>query len=297
MPIPSSGPVSLDDIAAEFGGTVPHALSEYAGQGNAPASGPIDLAADFYGTSSQFAFSFNPGTNLNLYNLAIAAGWDGAAALEATANAGTIQASSTGNYALTINGSYPGGLSFINNATIQGRGGNGGPGAVSNGPTSVAGPPGAAGGPGLLVSSPVTITNNGRIAGGGGGGGGGSGQSRNAPRQGARRAGGGGGGGGRGVASGGPGGAASGGAQNVPGQPGTAGTLSAAGTGGAGGSVASPGVPGGPGGPGGNWGSAGSNATGPAPAGSGGAAGTSIQGYSLITFVGPVGNLNGPTAG
>lgn len=243
-----------------------------------------------------FAFSFGGGTDLNLYNLATAAGWNGTDALEATSS-GTIQASGTGTYALTINGSYPNGLTFINNATVQGRGGNGRNGSASNGPTTVPGQPGFAAGHALLVQSPVSITNNGRFAGGGGGGGGGSGQSRNAPRQGARRAGGGGGGGGRGVATRGLGGPASGGAQNAPGQPGTNGTLAAAGTGGPGGSVSSPGVPGGRGGNGGNWGAGGAGGSGPGPNGAGGAAGRSIQGYSLITFVGPVGLLNGPTAG
>ena len=49
MAIPGSGQVSLGDIATEFGGDVPHALSEYHGKHNAPASGEIQIAADFYG--------------------------------------------------------------------------------------------------------------------------------------------------------------------------------------------------------------------------------------------------------
>lgn len=40
MPVPTTN-VGLSDIAAEFGGTVPHALSEYYGDGSAPASGTI----------------------------------------------------------------------------------------------------------------------------------------------------------------------------------------------------------------------------------------------------------------
>ena len=52
MALPSSGQISLNDIATEFGGTAPHSLSEYYSKGNAPASGEIQLAADFYGTSS-----------------------------------------------------------------------------------------------------------------------------------------------------------------------------------------------------------------------------------------------------
>ena len=52
MALQSSGQIKLSEIATEFGGSAPHALSEYHGKGNAPSSGEIQLAADFYGTSS-----------------------------------------------------------------------------------------------------------------------------------------------------------------------------------------------------------------------------------------------------
>ena len=52
MALQSSGQIKLSEIATEFGGSAPHALSEYHGEGNAPSSGEIQLAADFYGTSS-----------------------------------------------------------------------------------------------------------------------------------------------------------------------------------------------------------------------------------------------------
>jgi len=52
MALQSSGQIKLSEIATEFGGSAPHALSEYYGEGNAPASGEIELATDFYGTSS-----------------------------------------------------------------------------------------------------------------------------------------------------------------------------------------------------------------------------------------------------
>ena len=50
MALQSSGQISLSQIAAEFGGSAPHSLSEYYGDGNAPGSGEIQLAAYFYGT-------------------------------------------------------------------------------------------------------------------------------------------------------------------------------------------------------------------------------------------------------
>lgn len=52
MALPSSGTLSLDDIANEFGGSEPHALSEYYGaDGGIPSSGTISIA-DFYGASA-----------------------------------------------------------------------------------------------------------------------------------------------------------------------------------------------------------------------------------------------------
>ena len=58
MAIESSGAISLGttagtdrSISAEFGGDVPHSLSEYYDKGNAPASGEIQMGADFHGTS------------------------------------------------------------------------------------------------------------------------------------------------------------------------------------------------------------------------------------------------------
>jgi hypothetical protein len=63
MPVPSSGPISLSDIQAAFGGASPISLSEYyAGGANVPAgttgvSGPVPSSgtisvSNFYGASS-----------------------------------------------------------------------------------------------------------------------------------------------------------------------------------------------------------------------------------------------------
>ena len=52
MALPTSGPLSINDIAVEFGGSVPHSLSEYYGvAAGIPASGTIAID-DFYGKSS-----------------------------------------------------------------------------------------------------------------------------------------------------------------------------------------------------------------------------------------------------
>jgi hypothetical protein len=59
MAIAASGAISLGtsagtdrSISAEFGGTTPHALSEYYGDGNAPASSGAISFSDFHGTSA-----------------------------------------------------------------------------------------------------------------------------------------------------------------------------------------------------------------------------------------------------
>lgn len=52
MAIVSSGQISIQSIVDEFGGTAPHALSEYYGAASGvPTSGEISIS-DFYGTSS-----------------------------------------------------------------------------------------------------------------------------------------------------------------------------------------------------------------------------------------------------
>ena len=53
MTLPSSGPLSIQQIATEFGGTAPHSLNEYYGKApGIPTSGTISIQ-DFYGKSSE----------------------------------------------------------------------------------------------------------------------------------------------------------------------------------------------------------------------------------------------------
>jgi len=67
MTLQSSGAISLSDIAAEFGGSTPHSLSEYYGvDTGVPSSGTISFS-DFYGTSNVTYIMLHPD----------AAYWDG----------------------------------------------------------------------------------------------------------------------------------------------------------------------------------------------------------------------------
>jgi len=288
MALPPSGPLSLSQIQTEFGGSNPISMSEYYRGGpfvttnntNVPTSGTIAIS-NFYNAVKQFAFtiSSNYTTPQNLRSLALAAGWNGADPVLAT-NTAIISSNTTGTAALTISGSFPAGVIFVNNGTIVGMGGAGGIGGPSFGN-------GGAGGTALSVSTAVSVNNgSGTIAGGGGGGGGGS-----AGGSGGILGGGGGGGGGRtGLTNS---AAGAGGVTTVTGGAGTAGTFSAAGSGG------SPArSQGGAGGAGGNWGSAGSNGViGTDPvwqsSGAGGAAGNAITGNSNITWL-AFGTRTGP---
>ena len=76
MPVPTTN-VGLSDIAAEFGGSVPHALSEYYGNGSAPASGTIrfsHLAGESAGLSLKaYGKVIDTDTNSTSYSGSLAA--------------------------------------------------------------------------------------------------------------------------------------------------------------------------------------------------------------------------------
>lgn len=269
-------------------------------------SGAIGMN-NLQGKTNEFAFTISTNqSDANLRTLALAAGWNGSLPVRATIGSGvwisgSVAANSTA--ALTIDGSFPNGVTLINNGTIAGRGGIGGTGALSS-PTA-----GQAGGRALQASVAVTINNAGIIAGGGGGGGGATGLSRSAASCGNMgdnncfsNVPGSSGGGGRSnvsfTAAGGPAFTGTWSCRNIqPGAGGT-GTSSAAGAGGSAG-VAACNITNCPncdgagrvGGSGGDWGTAGGTPVGAA----GGAAGQAVNGNSNITWA-AFGTRLGPIA-
>jgi hypothetical protein len=276
MPLPSSGPITIQQIATEFGGTAPHSLSEYYRGGafvantpanaNIPASGAIALS-NFYGASkSRVTVNLVISTNTQNYDVYVNRGPNyvaGNTDVILTINSGVfLGATSTGVYALVVSSSFSAGdtVSIINNGTILGMGGGGGAGGF-------AGNAGGGGGGGntMQISRATRITNNGVIAsGGGGGGGGGAGVINKSQARG------GGGGGGAGYLSGG------GGSPN-----GGAGSTTAGGAGGGG----QPGA--GSGGVGGGRGANGASGTNGNTgfAAGGGTAGYYVVGNSNVTWV------------
>jgi len=253
------------------------------------STGALSMS-DFYGkqlASPTFSFTI-PGNQdqANLRTLALNAGWNGSSPVQATSN-NWIYSSTTAAPALTIDGSWPGGVTFINNYYVAGMGGNGGAGN---------GGAGLAGGLALAVSTYVTIYNYSYIAGGGGGGGAGGWGGANT-YQFAGGGGGGAGGTGLGTSIGGAGGAGVGYTPLPNGAPGGNNYANSGGAGGGGG-ASSVGGSGGAGGSGGGWGAGGnSGASGTGTSflagGVGGAAGYCTSGNGYITWA-VVGNRLGP---
>lgn len=169
MPLQTTGPISLGNIATEFGDTAPHSMSEFYGVASGiPTSGAIGIGS-FYGAASMFIATITSNVQeLNLRTWLISLGWNQTAPVTVTIASGIyVWSDNTSVPALNMGGSYPGGLTLINNGFIIGKGGNGGYMVASTGayvnPT--------AGGPAITLTGPISIDNtNGYIGGGGGGG-------------------------------------------------------------------------------------------------------------------------------
>jgi len=291
MAIPGPGTaISMTTIATEFGGTVPHSLSEYYrggglvpnSPGNAaiPTSGQIAMG-NFYGSANRTAIALTITTNSFNYDVYTNRGPTyvaGTSDITVTVNPGiTVGSTSAPTYALLVPSAFNPGdtVTVINNGLIQAMGGDGGGGGGFTPGGGNPGSPGGTGGNAIYVNRPTTITNNGTVASGGGGGGGAGyavGPKGNQPSTG----GGGGGGAGTNGGAGGAGGPVAPGARQ--GNPGSPGTSPAGGAGG----PSALGNAGGAGGGRGAGGAAGTNST--RPGGGGGAAGNYIVGNPFVTW-------------
>lgn len=145
MALPSSGPLSLLQIANEFG-TARNLAANYGKAAGVPASGTISIG-HFYGKSNIFIINVNANTALrNARAYAVSAGWNGTAPLVFNLNAALINTFDTGTTA------YPGGLT-VNIAAGTLVGGS------------------ADGGTAFRAFVPVTVNNLGKIWAAGGRGG------------------------------------------------------------------------------------------------------------------------------
>ena len=252
MTIKSSGSsLAISEIAAEFGGSTPHSMSEYyRGGSNVPsasstsgiaASGAITMSS-FYGTSNRIGITLTISSDTSNYNIYNNRGGTYVAGLSdvTLVNNATISSTSTGTAAVDTGTGWTSGdvITIDNNSTIVGDGGNGGTGASRNNDTvTSAATAGGAGGHAINIQFATTIDNTGgTLSGGGGGGGGSAGATASAGLKGSTGyhvGGGNGGGGGFGGGAGGAAGSASSSNSATQGNAGSAGAVNSAGSGGA----------------------------------------------------------------
>lgn len=118
-------------------------------------------------TPTTFSFTLNSNyQEMNLRNFCLANGWNGIDPVVFTVASNVyIWSDNRAIPALTINGSFPGGITLVNNGFIIGRGGNGH--TYTNSGRVLA----QSGGTAISLGTNITIQNNSTIAGGGGGGG------------------------------------------------------------------------------------------------------------------------------
>jgi len=193
MAVKSSGPISFTDLVAEFADTAPHSINEfYRGGGkvpdapinsNVPTSNEVSMG-DFYNAAARVPVDItysSPAQNVDLWSVASASPSyiAGISDVTVTIDSGqNIGAATTLGYAFSVPAAFDSGdtINIVNNGTIIGAGGAGGRGYVGSGyPVNYYPASGSSGGNALYVNFPITVTNNGTIAGGGGGGGGGGG--------------------------------------------------------------------------------------------------------------------------
>lgn len=184
MALPTSGPLTLQNIQTEFGGNNPISLNAYYAGGSrvpagttgtngaVPTSGAISVN-NFYGTTNvaQIVISSNT-KNFNLLTALEETMFVNGSAIpiQVTINSNVYVWSDDTTKAAFDTGAITGSgtITITNNGYIIGMGGNGGQGNSSTALTQ-----GLPGGNAMNIRKSVTIINNGFIAGGGGGGGGG----------------------------------------------------------------------------------------------------------------------------
>ena len=139
----------VSDLVPEFGGSAPHALSEYYGGAglvpaganpNVPTSGEVQLS-DFYGSVAATVLTISSNTNnYDIGAAAISAGGDKNTPVILTINSGvTVGSSSTGTASMYTGTGWGSGttINITNNGSIVGASGSNTTGNPSSGGGSV----------------------------------------------------------------------------------------------------------------------------------------------------------------
>jgi len=180
--------LSINQVAQEYGGDTPHALSEYYGDGDnvldgaqgdggaIPESGAISIG-DFFGGRDRVTINLTISSNTQSYQISQQYGgtYDAGFTDITLTNNASVGSTAVGTAGIFTGAApnYASGdtLKIVNAGQIRGRGGNGGAGMASNG-TGVAA--GQIAGDAIETTFPLTVVNNSgaKLLGGGGGGGG-----------------------------------------------------------------------------------------------------------------------------
>lgn len=149
MPLPTTGPISLADIATEFGGNAPHSVSEYyAAAAGVPGSGAINIGV-FYGKTAEIAITATSSASLDLSS-AFGSDYGNPIAKRLVVPPNVTLGP------VSVPPGMAGSLIIENAGEMQGTGG------AANG---------GAGGDAITAHHSFTLLNTGAVRGGGGGGG------------------------------------------------------------------------------------------------------------------------------
>ena len=134
MPVQSSGEIKISDIITEFGGSEPHALSEYyrdggevgGGSPNVPTSGQLKIS-DFYGATDVIVETASDNETDRSLSSIFGSNWTSSVPKKySVPSSVNLGATATNTYAITAESGMGGTLIIEIAGTVTGRGGNGG---------------------------------------------------------------------------------------------------------------------------------------------------------------------------